>query len=37
MQHAFRWRIEGLEQIPASGPVLLASNHVSYLDGFLLA
>jgi 1-acyl-sn-glycerol-3-phosphate acyltransferase len=28
----FRWRFEGLEEIPASGPVLLACNHASYLD-----
>jgi 1-acyl-sn-glycerol-3-phosphate acyltransferase len=28
----FRWRFEGLEQIPAQGPALIASNHASYLD-----
>jgi 1-acyl-sn-glycerol-3-phosphate acyltransferase len=28
----FRWRFEGLEQIPASGPALIACNHASYLD-----
>jgi 1-acyl-sn-glycerol-3-phosphate acyltransferase len=37
MRHAFRWRIEGTEHIPATGPALLASNHVSYLDGLVLA
>ncbi len=31
------WKIEGAEHIPASGPVLLASNHVSYLDPLTLA
>jgi 1-acyl-sn-glycerol-3-phosphate acyltransferase len=28
----FRWRFEGLEKIPAEGPVLIACNHASYLD-----
>jgi 1-acyl-sn-glycerol-3-phosphate acyltransferase len=28
----FRWRFEGLETIPATGPVLIACNHASYLD-----
>lgn len=28
----FRWRFEGLEQVPREGPVLIASNHVSYFD-----
>jgi 1-acyl-sn-glycerol-3-phosphate acyltransferase len=28
----FRWRFEGLETIPANGPVLIACNHASYLD-----
>lgn len=28
----FRWRFEGLERIPATGPVLIACNHASYLD-----
>ena len=27
-----RWRVEGLERVPAHGPVLLASNHISYFD-----
>jgi 1-acyl-sn-glycerol-3-phosphate acyltransferase len=28
----FRWRFEGIETIPRTGPVLIACNHVSYLD-----
>jgi 1-acyl-sn-glycerol-3-phosphate acyltransferase len=28
----FRWRFEGLEQIGATGPILIACNHASYLD-----
>jgi 1-acyl-sn-glycerol-3-phosphate acyltransferase len=28
----FDLRIEGLEQIPATGPAIVACNHVSYLD-----
>ena len=28
----FRLRIEGREQVPAAGPVLLVANHASYLD-----
>jgi 1-acyl-sn-glycerol-3-phosphate acyltransferase len=28
----FRLRIEGREQVPATGPVLLVANHASYLD-----
>jgi 1-acyl-sn-glycerol-3-phosphate acyltransferase len=28
----FNWRFEGLEHIPPEGPVLVAGNHISYLD-----
>lgn len=28
----FAWRLEGLERIPHTGPVLVACNHASYLD-----
>lgn len=28
----FRLRVEGLDHIPSSGPVILCSNHISYLD-----
>lgn len=33
----FRWRYEGLEHIPRGGPVIVASNHVSYFDPLSLA
>ena len=32
VQKNMRWRVEGLERIPSTGPVLLASNHISYFD-----
>jgi 1-acyl-sn-glycerol-3-phosphate acyltransferase len=28
----FRWHIEGIKNIPNQGPVLLAINHIAYLD-----
>jgi 1-acyl-sn-glycerol-3-phosphate acyltransferase len=28
----FRWHIEGLENIPTAGPVIIAFNHIAYLD-----
>ena len=28
----FRWTIEGVENIPRSGPALVAFNHIAYLD-----
>ncbi|MCA1831314.1 MAG: lysophospholipid acyltransferase family protein [Actinomycetota bacterium] len=28
----FRWRFDGLENIPGSGPVIVAGNHISYFD-----
>ena len=28
----FRWRLEGLEHVPAEGPLLVACNHPSYFD-----
>jgi 1-acyl-sn-glycerol-3-phosphate acyltransferase len=37
VRRGLRWQVEGLERIPADGPVLLASNHVSYLDPIAVA
>jgi 1-acyl-sn-glycerol-3-phosphate acyltransferase len=34
---AMKWTLEGAQRIPTYGPVLLASNHVSYLDPLVLA
>jgi 1-acyl-sn-glycerol-3-phosphate acyltransferase len=31
-----RWTFEGLQRVPVHGPVILASNHVSYLDPLVL-
>src|SRR5207247_4163261 len=28
----FRWRVYNKERVPLTGPVILASNHASYLD-----
>lgn len=36
LRSAFRWTFEGIRHVPVSGPVLLASNHVSYLDPFTI-
>jgi len=33
----FRWYIEGTEHLPASGPAIVACNHVSYLDALAVA
>jgi 1-acyl-sn-glycerol-3-phosphate acyltransferase len=33
---ALRWTLEGAHRIPVRGPVILASNHVSYLDPLVL-
>jgi 1-acyl-sn-glycerol-3-phosphate acyltransferase len=32
VRHILRWRVDGAERIPVQGPVLLASNHISYFD-----
>jgi 1-acyl-sn-glycerol-3-phosphate acyltransferase len=34
LRAAYRWRLIGVGNLPASGPVLLASNHISPLDPF---
>jgi len=33
---AMQWTVEGAHRIPVRGPVILASNHVSYLDPLVL-
>jgi 1-acyl-sn-glycerol-3-phosphate acyltransferase len=30
----FNWRLDGTERIPPAGPIIVAGNHVSYLDPF---
>jgi len=32
----FSWKVEGRENIPLTGPLILVANHVSLLDPFLL-
>ena len=32
----FRWRVYNAERVPLAGPVVLASNHESFLDPFLV-
>jgi 1-acyl-sn-glycerol-3-phosphate acyltransferase len=34
LQLWFNWRLEGLERVPAEGPLIVAGNHLSYLDAF---
>ena len=36
LHYGLAWTVEGTEHIPSSGPVVLASNHVSYLDPLVL-
>jgi 1-acyl-sn-glycerol-3-phosphate acyltransferase len=37
LRWGLHWTIEGADRIPTTGPVVLASNHVSYLDPLTLA
>jgi 1-acyl-sn-glycerol-3-phosphate acyltransferase len=37
LRYGLRWTTENEDAIPRSGPVILASNHVSYLDPLTLA
>ncbi len=37
LRYGLRWTIEGAQLIPVRGPVILASNHSSYLDPLCLA
>jgi 1-acyl-sn-glycerol-3-phosphate acyltransferase len=36
LRYFYRIRVEGLENVPASGPAILASNHVSFSDSIFL-
>ncbi|GGS98090.1 lysophospholipid acyltransferase family protein [Streptomyces chromofuscus] len=36
LRGVFRPRIEGLEHVPASGPAIVAGNHLSFSDHFLM-
>jgi len=33
---AFRTVVEGREHVPREGPVILAANHLSFVDSFLI-
>jgi 1-acyl-sn-glycerol-3-phosphate acyltransferase len=37
LRFGLRWTIEGNEHIPERGPLIIASNHISYLDPLTLA
>ena len=37
LRYGLRWTIEGIENVPETGAVILASNHISYLDPLTLA
>lgn len=37
MRWAFRLKVEGIERVPLEGPVVIAPNHASLLDPFLVA
>ena len=37
LRYGIQWTIEGAQTVPVHGPVILASNHVSYLDPLVLA
>lgn len=37
VRRGLAWTLEGLEQVPAEGPLILAANHISYLDPLCVA
>ncbi len=36
MRLMFRPRVEGVENIPGDGPVILAGNHLTFIDSMIL-
>src|SRR5215207_3724488 len=36
LRFSYRVKVEGIENVPAEGPVILASNHVSFCDSIFL-
>jgi 1-acyl-sn-glycerol-3-phosphate acyltransferase len=36
MRLMFRPRVEGAEHIPGDGPVILAGNHLTFIDSMIL-
>lgn len=37
VRRGLSWTMEGLDQVPSDGPVILAANHISYLDPLCVA
>lgn len=37
LRRGLQWAVEGVDRVPAGGPVLLASNHLSYFDPIAVA
>lgn len=37
MRVLYRPKVEGMERIPATGPVILVSNHVTFIDSLFLS
>jgi 1-acyl-sn-glycerol-3-phosphate acyltransferase len=37
VRRGLRWRVDGVDRVAGSGPVLLASNHLSYFDPIAVA
>lgn len=37
MRVLYRPKVEGMERIPATGPVILAGNHVTFIDSLFLS
>ena len=37
LRHGMRWALEGEDHLPRSGPIIVAANHISYLDPLAIA